>query len=542
LDSEEHPFLADGAVYLVTEVWLPEKDEIKSWAPSYGFVRVPSPPLSRFVSLPHETGEPRCVMFLDDVIRYNIDRVCDRREVGRAYPVTLTRDAELYIEEVFEGDLHDAIRTSLAGREKGAPTRLLYDMRSPYVLVHQMQHTLSLTEEDLMIGGHYHNLSDYMEFPRFDREDLSYPDWPSIPHPRLDGATTIIEEIRERDEVVHTPYQSFDHVVRFIEEAAKDPDVEEMWLTVYRVARDSAFLNALLEATAAGKKVVTFMELQARFDEESNLRWSDRLEAAGATVLYPTAGLKVHAKIALVVRRESQERKLYAYVGTGNFNEKTARVYADHGILTADERITRDVERVFAILSGDDDTEDPGHLLVARRTLRTGFYELIEQEAAAARRGEPSGMILKMNALEDEGIIERLYDASRAGVPIQIIVRGICRLVPGIPGQSETIEVRSIVDRYLEHARVYVFHGTGAEKMFIASADWMTRNLSKRVEVAVPVYDEVIRRQIRTMLELQLADNTKARIIDAAQSNRYFPQTEEAVRAQEAFRDFLRTL
>ena len=541
LEAEDRPFLANSAVYLVIEVWPRDQIDIKSWSPSYGLVKVPSPPLARFVALPWKGTGPRFVMFLDDVIRFNMDRLCLDREVGRAYAVKLTRDAELYLDEMFDGDLPEAIRSRLGARDTGTPSRFLYDMRSPYSLIHQMQHTLSLREEDLVLGGRSHNLSDFMDFPRFDWEELSFPDWPPIPHPHLEDSSTVLDKIRDRDQVVHTPYQSYGHVVRFIQEAAKDPEVDEIWLTVYRVARDSAILHALIEARAAGKKVVVFMEIQARFDEESNLDWAERLEAAGAEVIYPTAGLKVHAKIALVVRAEDGQRKLFAYVGTGNFNEKTARVYADHGILTSDERITNGVEQVFSLLCGHEGDE-PEHLLVAPRSLRSGFYDLIEAETAAARRGDASGMILKMNALEDAEIINKLYEASRAGVPIQIIVRGICRLVPGIAGQSETIEVRSILDRYLEHARIYLFHNGGEEKLFLASADWMTRNLSKRVEVAIPVYDPEIRRQIRTLLDLQLADNVKARVIDATQSNQYVPRAGEAVRSQQAFRDFLGTL
>jgi len=283
-----------------------------------------------------------------------------------------------------------------------------------------------------------------------------------------------------------------------------------------------------------------FFEVQARFDEESNLEWADRLEAAGARTLYSMKGLKVHAKLALVVRRRHGERRLAAYIGTGNFNEKTARAYADHGIFTCDAVITRDVERVFAFLAGDVDEPVTERLLVAPFTLRSQLEALIAAEADAARAGEPSGITLKLNALEDADMIERLYDASTAGVPIDIIVRGICRLVPGVPGQSETIRVRSILDRYLEHARIFRFHAHGEDRLYLASADWMRRNLSRRVEVATPVLDPDVRRQLFRVLELQLADCRKARIIDAEGRNPYArDDTATPVRAQEAFRDFL---
>jgi polyphosphate kinase len=282
------------------------------------------------------------------------------------------------------------------------------------------------------------------------------------------------------------------------------------------------------------------MEVQARFDEESNLYWADRLEAAGVRTLYSMRGLKVHAKIALIVSGEGAARTRFGYVGTGNFNEKTSRVYTDHGIMTCDPRITGDLEQVFRFLAGDVEEPETKHLLVAPFTLREGFNRLIEHEAERAAAGRPAGVTLKMNALEDPKIIARLYDASVAGVPIDLVVRGICRLLPGVPDQSETVRARSILDRYLEHARIYRFHHDGEDRMYIASADWMTRNLSHRVEVAIPVYDAEIRRQLERSLELQLADNTKARIIDAGGSNAYV-RTEGArpLRAQEAFRDYL---
>jgi polyphosphate kinase len=352
-----------------------------------------------------------------------------------------------------------------------------------------------------------------------------------------------MEAARERDQVLHTPYQSFHHVVRFLEEAADDPEVEELWLTVYRVARDSSVLNALIRAAEQGRKVTVFMEVQARFDEESNLHWAERLEAVGVRTLYSMKGLKVHAKVALVVKAATCEGpRLYAYVGTGNFNEKTAKVYADHGIFTSDSRITEDVRQVFRFLAGE--IEEPGtkHLLVAPFTLRKGFNRLIEYEAARAQEGEPSGMTLKMNALEDQKIVTRLYDASVGGVPIDLIVRGICRLVPGVPGQSETIRACSIVDRYLEHARIYRFLHGGEDRMYLASADWMTRNLSHRVEVAVPVYDPDVRAQLQRMLEIQLADNRKARIIERSGTNPYTRDGGKAVRAQEALREYLAAL
>jgi polyphosphate kinase len=539
LDGGVRPFLKNHTIYLVVELWESERADARSWTPSYVLLEVPATATGRFVTLPRR-GDEQEVMFIDDVIRFNLPSFFPSHDVGRSYAVKLTRDAELYLEDEFEGDLVDAIRTSLRKRDTGVPSRFLYDMRMPYVLVHRLQHGLDLAEEDLVLGARYHNLSDYMGFPRFDRADLSYPSWPPLRHPVLDHAPSVMAAVRERDQVVHTPYQSFDHFVRLLDEAAEDASVTELWLTVYRVAKDSSVLGALIRAAENGKRVTVFMEVQARFDEESNLYWADRLEAAGVRTLYSMRGLKVHAKIALIVSGEGAARTRFGYVGTGNFNEKTSRVYTDHGIMTCDPRITGDLEQVFRFLAGDVEEPETKHLLVAPFTLREGFNRLIEHEAERAAAGRPAGVTLKMNALEDPKIIARLYDASVAGVPIDLVVRGICRLLPGVPDQSETVRARSILDRYLEHARIYRFHHDGEDRMYIASADWMTRNLSHRVEVAIPVYDAEIRRQLERSLELQLADNTKARIIDAGGSNAYV-RTEGArpLRAQEAFRDYL---
>jgi polyphosphate kinase len=541
-DGEGPPFLKNHCIYLVVELWPKDPSELTAWRPSYSLVEVPCPPLARFVTLPGSTVSVR-VMFLDDVIRFNLGELFPDHRVGGAYAVKLSRDADLHVEDEFDGDLVEAIRKSLSHRATGVPSRFLYDMRAPYVLIHTLQHRLGLADEDLVVGARYHNLSDYMGFPRFDRSDLGFPDWPELPHPELDAGSSVIGLTAERDRVIHTPYQSFSHMVRFLEEAADDRDVEELWLTVYRVARDSAVLNALVRAARAGKRVTVFMEVQARFDEESNLEWADRLEEAGANTLYSMPGLKVHAKLALIARREGTARRLYAYVGTGNFNEKTARIYTDHGVFTADERVTQDVEQVFHFLEGRIEEPLVRHLFVAPKTLRRGFNRLIDGEIEAAKKGEPCGMTLKMNALQDAKIIERLYKASQAGVPIKMMVRGICRLVPGVPGLSDTIEIRSILDRYLEHARIYQFHAGGEERLYIASADWMSRNLKRRVEVAMPVYDARVKAQLQKLLEIQWADNSKARFINEAQDNSYVPRDDsQRVRAQEAFRDYVASL
>jgi polyphosphate kinase len=541
LDEGDAPHLADRTIYLVVELWPIEWRSAATDTPRYGLVQVPSPPLDRFVSLPAER-DCHAVLFLDDVMRCNLPELFPDFDVGNAYAIKLSRDAELNFDDEFSGDVAAAIRKSLKKRETGLPSRFLYDPQASYALISSLKDRFGLEDDDLVVGGRYHNLHDLRDFPRCGHEELSYPEWPPLAHPQLERSRSILDAIAERDQVLHFPYQSFDYVTRFLTEAAHDPDVEEIFLTVYRVSRDSPICHAVLNA-AGRKKVRVFFEVQARFDEAANLEWAARMEKAGVTTLYSILGIKVHAKLALVVRREAGKRRLYCYVGTGNFNERTALRYTDVGLLTSDPRITTDVETVFRYLAGEAPAPTFEHLLVAPFNLRAKLYQLIDAEIAAAAHGLPAGITLKLNALEDEDIISRLYDASRAGVPIQLIVRGICCMLVGVEGLSASVHGRSIIDRYLEHSRVYIFSSGGRERVFIASADWMTRNLSHRVEVAVPLYDAEVRRQVRTLVDLQLADNTSARMIDARGSNLYVPRAADPpVRAQQAARDFVTRL
>ncbi len=539
-ETAEAPFLENGRLYLVAELW-PRDDAptpLYGDGPTHALVSIPSPPLPRFIEVPADAygeGEEhgRVVLFLDDVVRLGLTDLFPGYEVGDAYAVKLSRDADLYVDDEFTGDLVEKIRKGLERRQSGQASRFLYDPRAPYGTVSLLKKRLGLEDEDLTPGGRYHNLADLWTFPRPNDDALSYPPFPALPHPTLAAEGSVLAAMKVSDRVVHLPYQSYDPVIRFIDEAAADPDVEDVWATLYRVARDSAIVNALCRAAESGKQVTAFVELKARFDEEHNLAMADRMEAAGVRVRYSIPGLKVHAKMLLAGRREGDARVDYAALSTGNFNEKTARIYADHVLLTADPRLTTDVREVFRFLVGETKEPDTRHLLVAPFTLASGLFKLVDGEVKNQKVGEPAGITLKMNAVEDEEAIEKLYEASQAGIPIHLVVRGLSRLIPGVEGWSKTIDAYSIVDRYLEHARVYRFLDGGAVRLYLASADWMRRNLRRRVEVAFPLYDAGVREEVEALLRLQLADDVKARVIDGAQSNRYVePAAPRGVRAQ----------
>lgn len=534
-DGEEAPFLKEGQIYLVTELWPGPEMTLASERPSYGILEIPSPPLPRFVVVP---GEGHNVLFLEDLIRVFLPDLFSGFEVGSAYAVKLSRDADLYLEDEFEGDLVERIKKGLSKRDTGLPSRFLYDLQAPYALISFMKERLELEDEDLVPGGRYHNLQDLFQFPKPPRhEHLVREPLRPLPHPTLDGVPSILAAVAQKDRIVHFPYQSYDHVVRFFEESAEDPLVERIWITLYRVAEESAVVQALITAAKRGVQVKAFVEVKARFDEARNLKWAGELEEAGGRVFYSRPKIKVHAKLALVSRREGGAQRDYAYLGTGNFNEKTSRVYADHGLLTADPRLTEDVEQVFRVLWEEIETPECRHLLVAPFTLREGVAALVEREAEAARSGAINGMVLKANGLEDKEMIDLLYAADQAGVRTQLIIRGICRMRPGLPGLAEGVKARSIVDRFLEHARIYRFVNGGDPELYLSSADLMKRNLSRRIEVAFPIFDASIREELEHVLHLQLADNTKARVLGPNQSNQYVGRRvgEPRVEAQEEF-------
>ncbi|MCA9737058.1 MAG: polyphosphate kinase 1, partial [Gemmatimonadetes bacterium] len=411
--------------------------------------------------------------------------------------------------------------------------RFLYDASAPWAIVEELRERLGLEEDDLVAGGRYHNLNDLSAFPDFGRTDLRPPPRAPVPHPtlleRIDDPWTTLEA---RDHLLHFPYHAFQPVVDVLGAAAGDVHVEEVWIALYRVSAGSPVALQLIEAARQGKRVTAFVEVKARFDESTNLEWAARMEEAGVRVLYSKPGIKVHSKLCLIVRRTDDGLRRYAYLSTGNFNEGTARFYTDLGLWTADPRLADEVHRVFRFLADEETDPDFEHLLVAPFRLRTELQRHVDREIRAARAGQTSGITLKLNSLEDPEMVERLYDAAAAGVPVRLIVRGICCLRPGVPGLSESIQARSIVGPFLEHARVYLFGNAGEPRLFVASADWMTRNLDRRVEVAFPVYDPEVAAHVHEWLESQWADTVRARIVDAEQTNAFVTGTGPRVDSQ----------
>lgn len=507
------PFLNNAALYLT--LWL--KPIENPHAPDeYALVKMPSDQLPRFIHLPPSAAGRHEMIMLDDIVRHSVSWMFPGYAIEDTFSIKLTRDAELYIDDEFSGDLVQKIRSSLNKRQVGSTSRFVYDREIPEAMLDVLKDVFALEKYDTLREGRYHNNFDFFKFPDFGLSHLKNPVLPILECRVLEHEDhNLFEEISKKDHLLNFPYQSYQPVIRFFEDAAKDPLVTHIKLTQYRVARNSQILQALMDAVENGKQVSIFIEVKARFDEEANLSWGEKLKKAGVHVHYSFPGVKVHAKLALVRRIESGTAALYSYLSTGNFHEDTAKVYSDFGFFTKDDRLTSEVARIFTFLETVKTPQQAfKHFLVGQFNLRSGIEKLIDYEIAQAKKGKSANIIIKINSIQDRQMVEKLYEASRAGVKIQMIVRGICSLVPGIKGYSENIKAISIVDRYLEHARVFVFHHSGEEKIYLSSADWMTRNLSFRIETAFPIYAPEIKKEILDYLQLQLSDNVKARILD----------------------------
>ena len=502
-------------------------------------VNIPTDQLSRFFGI--ESQGINHVIFLDDVIRMHYPLLFPDYYVLACHSVVLSRDANLqWEEEEYRADLSVALRKKLARRQHGKASRFLYDWRMPKAMLAYVQHYFGLVREDMVTGGEYHNLDDLVKLPYLNRPVLKDTPQPPLTKASLESGAGVLESVRRRDELLFFPYHDYDYVLRLFREAAVHPGVTEIYITLYRMAEESQITEALIAAARNGKRVHAFVELKARFDEHNNLRWADQMRKAGVQVTYQKAHLKVHAKITLIKLDDHQGSQYLSLIGTGNFNEKTARQYSDTMLITSDPVIAQELQQIVNFLFTTEEPPATRHLLVAPFNLQSSCLHLIDQEIRAARQQRPARIVLKLNNLEDPEMIRKLYKASQAGVEITLLIRSICCLRPQVPGLSDNITVVRLVDRYLEHARVYWFCADGAEKMYISSADWMQRNLHRRVEVGVPITNAVHRAQLQQWLQLQLQDTAKAVTLSSRLENKHPARSGSSVRAQEASYQWLK--
>lgn len=529
LEKPVEMFLENNALYLVVSF---EQDE-------HAIVNIPSHELPRFLSLPDQH-----IIFLDDVIRHFLPQLFPGKTVTGCYSIKITRDAEIDVDE-FSGHLLQKVENMLVKRALGLPTRFLYDASMPASLRDRLAAYFRIAPKEMVAGGRYHHLKDLADLPMPVRNAAySYPKQLPARVQALEGEGCLLDTILQRDVLLHVPYQHYDYILRYFNEAAIDPDVEEIYVTLYRVASGSQIVNALISAAKNGKQVTVMVELKARFDEANNVRWAKRMKEAGVKILYSIPGLKVHAKVALVKRRRGYKYDHIGLMATGNFNESTARFYTDHVLLTAHSGMTQELELLFIYMQ----TGLPParyqfiqfeHLLVAQFNLTDRFTALIRREAEHARAGLPARITIKLNNLQEKQMIAELYAAAEAGVEVELIVRSICCLVP-----RQGIRVRRIVDRYLEHARVFIFHNKGEDEIYMGSADWMNRNLHRRIEVCFPVYDPTYKKQVKDIISLQLADNTNAVILSSQIANIPVEKQpgETEVNAQQAIQAYVHLL
>lgn len=505
-------------------------------------VNIPSDELGRFIVLPAQKGRTE-LMYLDDAMRMCLGGLFTGFKLTGCHAIKLSRDAELHLDEEYVGNVKDKVRKSLRKRSMGVPSRFLYDRAMPATMLRALRQLLGLAKQDLVAGGRYHNFSDLMKVPLKGHTTLRDRAFVPVEDTTTRNGKATFQAVKKKDVLWHFPYHDFGNVVRWLQQAARDPGVKHIAITLYRVADGSEVCKALIDALARGKRVTVFVEVQARFDERSNLYWGETLEKAGARVLYSYENLKVHCKLCLIERRENSRLVRYAYLGTGNFNERTSTIYTDMALLTAQPAITREVAEVFQHLVDRKHRPALSHLMMAPASLRGGLEALIDKEIENARTGIQAGILLKLNSLEDRALIRKLYDASHAGVQVRIIVRGICCLVPGVDGLSANIEAISIVDRFLEHTRVYAFVNGGKATVLLSSADWMGRNLDRRIEVAFPVHDAELRASVLELMEIQWRDHAKARRIDTLQTNPYRAgaQRDPKTRAQVVTYRYLQT-
>ena len=538
-EVKQFPFLKEGSIYFAVKI--SHKKQI-----NYAVLEIPSNRLDRFVPLPSRSkGRERVFITLDNIIRHCLKEVfMDALPIEKiaAYTMKITRDAELEMGDGISESLVEKMSASLKKRSKGTPVRFVYDEKIADDLLRFLTKKMNLRKKDSLIpGGRYHNSKDFMGFPNPGAPYLELKPQAPVNYPALDKNKNIFECVKKEDCLLYYPYNSFSYIIKWLRAAAIDPAVSDIKINLYRLASSSRVVDSLISAVENGKKVTVVVELQARFDEEANITWAERMIEAGVHVVFGVPGLKVHSKMILFKRVEGGVARLYSHIGTGNFNEKTAKLYTDFSLLTYNQEIGRDVEKVFDFIQFAHRRHDFKHLLVSPFSNRSGLLSLIENEKNCALKGKASGIFIKCNNLVDKEIIDALYEAGKSGVKVKLIVRGMCSLIPGVKGMSENIKAISIVDRYLEHPRVFAFENSGKPLYYISSADLMTRNLDHRVEVSCPVYDKHLQKKIQLIVDTQWGDCVKARVIDERQKNTISPRgNRKKIRSQQYIHKLLR--
>jgi len=520
-DLTEFPLLKDTAAYLAVKIVMKNGSGERKHN-RYALIEIPKG-IDRFVVLPKE-GDKNYIIILDDLIRFCLDSVFTMFEFESisAHMIKITRDAELDIDNDLSKSFIEKISSSVEHRKISDPVRFVYDKNIDKDTLQFLKEKMDIMGTDSVIpGGRYHNRRDYMGFPSLGRYDLMYDKIDPLPVKGLSMEGSLLEMIAHKDYMIYAPYHTFSYITKFLREAALDPKVRTILITVYRLANDSQIASSLINAVKNGKHVTVQIELQARFDEQANIEYANQLQAEGINLIFGVPGLKVHSKICMIEREEAEGIKRYGFISTGNFNESTAKIYTDYTLFTAHQGILKDMSKVFGFFETNYKINKYRHLIVSPHYTKSTFIKLIDREIANAKAGREAYIKIKMNSLTSYKMVDKLYEASRAGVKIQMVVRGICCLIPGVPGMSENIEAISIVDKFLEHPRLFIFGNNGDPKVYISSADWMTRNLDFRVEVGCPIYDPDIKQELLDTFEISWKDNLKARVFSEKQDNAY---------------------
>jgi len=533
----ELPNLTDDAIYFAISLYNKESDKKR-----YALLEIPTNVLPRFIILP-ESGDDKYIIYLDDVIRFGLKDIFSIFDVDElsAYTIKLTKDAEIEIVDDISESYIEKLSRSLHQRRWGSPVRFIYDRKMPSDILSILTKKLNFGPDDVILpAGRYQNFKDFMNFPNLGKKKFYYEPLIPLSHKDIQPGKSILSAIKKKDIMLHFPYHTFDYFIEMLREASIDPNVTSIQITLYRLARNSSVVNALLNAARNGKTVTTVVELQARFDEEANILWGNKLMEEGVKVIYGVPGLKVHSKLMLITRVKNDVTQRYAAIGTGNFNEDTARVYTDHLLLTANLKITNEVLKAFNFFNVNYKKDNYYHLVLSPFSLRNKINLLIENEIRNAQAGKKAYIYLKLNNLSDSEIIENLYLASEAGVNIKLIIRGMISIVTGLKKKSEKIKAIGIVDRFLEHARCMIFCNGGNEEVYITSADLMTRNIEHRIEVTCPVFDKNIKKELKRIFEIHWNDNVKARKLDAGLSNKFVKPGKEPLRSQVEVYNYLK--